>query len=120
MTPRASVAEVDALVKCGRIRLAGPALVVEDDAAAVQGWVLPEDLEQILLGGAGRIYLLGDDEPIPVGHLVETPAGRSISVVLAGRHYLAIASQVRSAIRCRHAAALFRAHEPTPPPGIRA
>lgn len=94
--------------KCGRIRVVGRSLVVEDDDTGLQGWIPPEDLEQILLGGAARIYRLSDDDrPVPAGHLVEAPGGRSISVLLSGCRYLAIASQVRTAIKYRSRAALF-------------
>ena len=93
--------------KCGRVRVAGPSLVVEDDDTGMQGWIPPEDVDKVLLGDAARIYRLTDDGPVPAGHLVEAPGGRSISVLMGGCRYLAISSQVRTAIKYRHQAALF-------------
>jgi hypothetical protein len=93
--------------KCGRVRVAGPSLVVEDDDTGMQGWIPPEDVDKVLLGDAARIYFLTDDGPVPAGHLVEAPAGRSMSILMGGCRYLAISSQVRTAIKYRHQAALF-------------
>ena len=105
MTP--APAPEASLVKCGRVRVAGPSLVVEDDDTGMQGWIPPEDVEKVLLGDAARIYRLTDEGPLPAGHLVETPSGKSMSILMDGCRYLAISSQVRTAIKYRHQAALF-------------
>lgn len=102
----------DKLPKVGRVRLVGPgpALVLEDDETGARAWLPPSDLDRLRLGEVARLYRIAEDgAAVPAGHAVEAPSGAAFHVVICGRPYLAIAAQVRHALRVGCRAALFRA-----------
>lgn len=100
------------LAKVGRVRLVGdgPALLFEDDETGARAWLPPSDLAPLRLGEVARLYQIDEQSEIrPAGYAVEAASGATVTVSIAGRPYLVIASQLRSALRNGHKAALFRA-----------